>query len=220
MTIEQFYTEKRIPTHLQRHMFLVAALGLHLAQHWRDEEVNADEVVTVLLLHDLGNLLKFELEKGVEIFDEPERDLAYWQQVNEEMKTQYGSDVQEATLKMARELEVGERILFLLAHMYISKLPEDVVNTDPAQAICAYSDYRVAPSGYVSLAERLEDLRLRYAHRESKWADAQKIEKKTELATQLEQQIQDKISTDVQNLPVAELTELAQQLREWKIKLT
>lgn len=217
MTIQQFYTDHHIPTHLQRHMLRVTALGQFIARNWRDP-VNEHDVVKTLLLHDTGNLLKFELEKGVEVFDEGERELEHWLAVKAEMQRRYDPPtVEGAIIGMAKEAGATERQLFLLTHMTITKLEQAGVVTDPEQAICTYCDYRVAPWGYVTLQERIDDLRARYQHREEKWADAARIAEKTQLSQELEAAIQREVGVNLQQLPEEALDEAAEVLRGFQL---
>ena len=45
----------------------VASLGGYLAKNWKTE-INKTDIVQTLLFHDLENLLKFDLNRGVDLF--------------------------------------------------------------------------------------------------------------------------------------------------------
>ena len=101
MTSEEIYKLFRIPKNLQWHMLRVAAVGWYVCEHFV-EQVNQSDVVNALLLHDLGNLLKFNLSRGVGMFDESEQDVDHWRRVQAELARKYSSDEHEATAMMTR----------------------------------------------------------------------------------------------------------------------
>lgn len=160
MTIRQLYSQYQIMSNLELHMFRVAGVAEQLGT----QLLPADElhdVITACLLHDLGNLAKFDLEYFPD-FVEPQG-LAYWQQVQAEFWSKYGKNAHQATLQILAELGVTSRVVDLVNAVSFNKAKQTLDSTDFARKICAYADMRVAPYGVVSLEERLEDGRKRYS---------------------------------------------------------
>lgn len=138
---------------LQIHMMQVAAVAEYILSSEIGDcsESNKNDVIAALLLHDLGNIVKFNLET------EP-----YWKKIQKEIIVKYGSVDHEVTQNMIHELGVNERVAFLISEMGFENLQYVIDSNDMELKICLYSDQRVAPNGVVSLHERFVDLRKRY----------------------------------------------------------
>ena len=85
-TITDIYTEYRIPPALQLHQFRVTGVALQIIGSI-DVAVDADSIIVACLLHDMGNIIKFNLDYFPE-FLEPEG-LEYWQYVQNEFIEKY-----------------------------------------------------------------------------------------------------------------------------------
>lgn len=86
--------------------------------------------------------------------------------MKEEVASKYGTDDHEVTRKMAEELGVDARIIFLVKNMgNIYALSEPANSGDWELKIATYADCRVAPNGIVGAKERLDDLIARNAGR-------------------------------------------------------
>ena len=109
-------------------------------------------MIAALLLHDLGNIVKFKLGE----------ELDYWKGIQQETIVKYGSVDHEVTQKMLHELDVNERVAFLVSEMGFENLHRAIDSKDIELKICLYADQRVAPYGIVSISERFADLRKRY----------------------------------------------------------
>lgn len=212
MTAAQIYQNFRIPLNLQRHMFRVAAVGEYLTDHWL-EPIDSHSVVTTLLLHDLGNLLKFDLSRGLELFDESERDLEYWTKVRSDLEHRYSSDEHIATQMMAREIDVSERVLYLLGNMGSSHLSEALNSHDWELKITVYSDFRVDPHGFVSVKDRFDDIIKRYRGGKNALADIDVTLQKRDYCLELEEQLQPKLDVALDKLPNGELESKSKLLK-------
>lgn len=60
MKIQEIYRRYSIPPNLERHMLQVAAVGEYICTHWSGPELNSQLILQALLLHDLGNIVKFK----------------------------------------------------------------------------------------------------------------------------------------------------------------
>jgi hypothetical protein len=116
--------------------------------------------VAALLLHDLGNLIKYDFSAPHLLSGEDTERLDYWKQKQKEMIEKYGSSETEATMKMAGELGISERLMLLLkGHEGIAEWAKTVLGgVDWEMKIISYSDCRVSPFGVVSIEERFADL--------------------------------------------------------------
>lgn len=159
MTVKELYDIYRIMPNLQKHQYRVAGVAAVLcAEH--EHRVDRDAVISACLLHDMGNIIKFDLSYFPE-FVEPEG-IEYWQKIKDEFLEQYGKNPHHATLEIAKKVGASDRVCELIDAVLFNRAKKNWETTDFSQKICAYADMRVAPHGVVSLAERLEDGRKRY----------------------------------------------------------
>ncbi|USN54769.1 MAG: HD domain-containing protein [Candidatus Peribacteria bacterium] len=61
-SIQDIYTQYQIPPSLQEHMLRVAAVAEQICLH-SSQEIDHATIVTAALLHDMGNIIKFNLDK-------------------------------------------------------------------------------------------------------------------------------------------------------------
>jgi len=168
MTIAKIYSVYRIPPTLQMHQYRVAGVAQIIAQNILGVDVDASEVIRACLLHDMGNIIKFNMKLFPEFF-EPEG-VAYWSNIKEEFIDKYGLDEHVATVEIAKEvihyeLKVQsaklkfsrERILELIHAIGFSNARENFESDDFSAKIAAYADMRVEPHGVTSLENRLKD---------------------------------------------------------------
>jgi hypothetical protein len=163
MNILEAYKKFQIMPQLAEHQLCVAAVGEMICDNI-SVVVNKVDVVTALLLHDMGNIIKFDLTLSDKLFPGlfTQQDAEYWQSVQAEYKAKYGPDEHHASLEIARELGVGERVVELMDCIGFNTDAINVASLDIEKKICAYSDMRVWPQGITSLEHRLADLRARY----------------------------------------------------------
>jgi HD domain-containing protein len=152
LSFKEIYSHFRIMPDLQTHMLRVAHVAEVILANWMGSQINKTEIISALLLHDLGNIVKFDLSK-----DE------YWQKIQQETIERYGSSVDHVvTAKMLKEINVDDRLQALVAHMGFDNLSYVLGSNDIDLKICTYADLRVAPFGIVGIQERFSDLRKRY----------------------------------------------------------
>lgn len=177
MTIGQIYKKYHIMPNLQTHMYRVSVVARVLCTHF-ENECDAESVISATLLHDMGNILKFDLT-GQE----------KWLHLQREFKEKYGTDEYVATVAISHEVGVTQRVVELIYSLSFSHSSENVTTSDYEKKLCAYADMRVAPWGVVSLDERLLDLEKRYAARYPSPEDQQRREHFRRDAYALESQI-------------------------------
>jgi hypothetical protein len=159
--ITKIYEKYKIMPTLQEHQLRVAAVAKQICDNLT-VPVNEETVIKACLLHDMGNILKFDLTKFPE-FLEPEG-ATFWEGVKKEYIHNFGNDEHDASIAIAKELPVSEEVLKNIDSIGFDKAEENKKGAIETQA-CAYSDMRVGPYGIISLEERLDDLRKRYQSR-------------------------------------------------------
>lgn len=219
MTISQIYQNYQIMPNLELHMLRVSGVALLIAENTEPatllSPLEKDEIVQTCLLHDMANILKFDLEKFPGFL--APNGLEYWQNVQKSFAEKYGSSEHEAVQVIANELDVSTRVKELIASINFNKAEENATSADFARKICAYADMRVTPFGVVSLTERLDDLEERYGH---KYAEPEQKARRLayrEFLGQIETQIFAKSRLRTEEITDATVEEKFVQLRAWVI---
>lgn len=166
-SIVGIYDRFNIPPNLRMHMFRVASVGKLICNKWKGKSIDKEDIVAALLLHDLGNIVKFDLESvgGINFLDEQERKrIDFWRGIKVSVKEKYGETDHIATIGMAKELELDKKLMYLLEEMgHAEDFKYDLSKSDNFNLkILVYSDVRVGPRGVISMKERFEDLFKRY----------------------------------------------------------
>ncbi|MCA9380364.1 hypothetical protein KC675_04260 [Candidatus Dojkabacteria bacterium] len=154
MKISEIYRKYRIPPQLQLHQLRVASIAKYICDNLK-VPVDTEEVVSADLLHDMGNIIKFDLSLFPEYL-EPEG-LEYWQGVKNDFHEKYGDDEHQATEMIAGEITQNNRILQILKYIGASKI--DLVNEskDYSFKVVNYADDRISVNGVVSVEALLEE---------------------------------------------------------------
>ncbi len=158
--ISEIYKEYKIVPSLQEHMFRVAAVGYIICDNI-SLTLDKKEILTACLLHDMGNIIKFNMDVMPELL-EPEG-IEYWQKVKDEYVKKYGENEYIASTKIAEEIGVSKEVVELIASLSFFGAANIASGDDFRKKIIEYADQRVDPFGIVSMEERFIDLRKRYA---------------------------------------------------------
>lgn len=215
MLTQQIFDHFQIPTGLQQHMYTVATIGKHICDHWIGEELKTHETTAALLLHDLGNLIKFDLSPGATIYD-PSLNSEEWRYTQRKMVETYGPDAHQATVKMAQEITTNQTIINLIDSMDATDLAE-TLNKTWEEKICEYADLRVTPFGITSLEARLDDIHQRYKAHQQKWADEELLKQNKIIGKKIEQQLQNNTDQDILTIPAEKLSTYLVELADYKI---
>ncbi len=159
MRIDDIYTKYQIMPSLQLHMLRVTGVSVIISEHMQ-QKVQKKDIITACLLHDMGNILKFNLDLFPD-FLQPEGK-EYWQKIKDSFAKKYGTDEHEATIQIVKEIGVEERIIELIDAFTFSEADKNAKSNDLERMICTYSDMRVEPQKVVSLEDRLRDGRKRF----------------------------------------------------------
>ncbi len=214
LTIDQVYKKYKIPKGLQEHMLRVAAVGTMICDNFNGD-LPKDEIATACLLHDMGNIIKFKLDVMPELL-EPQGG-EYWQAVKDEYIAKYGSNEYEASVKIAHELGVSEKVITLIKSISFAGASKNAEGDNFGEKIVEYCDDRVGPFGVVSLEDRLTDLRIRYAHRDrERGSSFREIFEKA--VQQMEQQIFSKCKIKPEDINDDTVAPIIEELKNFVIK--
>ena len=171
-SISSIYESLLISSGLRQHMVRVAAVGELICENWSSGiRISRTDIIATLLIHDLGNVVKFNFDELKFWYGQPKDEIDFWKEVKRDTIKKYGtSSDHEVTLQMARGLGVNARIMSLLEKMGFNNIDAVAASNDFDLKICLYADQRVGPSGIMSMSERFDDLRARYGFGDG-WSD-------------------------------------------------
>lgn len=216
-TIQDIYAAYRIPPNLQLHMYRVAALGLYISDHLFGEvSIDRDVITQVNLLHDLGNLVKFDFGQTVSMGMNTD-DVPYWKKVQEELIVKYGKDEDVVTDALIRELGVKQRVFEILTQHRLDKIQYAIDTDDWDAKIVRLSDTRISPDGVVTIAQRWMDIRKRYANKDHHLADSRQTQIREEKELILEKQIQSKATINLQTITNTDIEPYIEPLKNFEI---
>lgn len=202
LTVKNIYAYCYIPTILAEHMWRVTSLTAKLLNSWTGSKLNQQLLLETMLLHDLGNLVKFDLSSTAPHLLMPPKELAFYQALQKLWQTKFGLDADMATSDLIASLPLknGIQISQLILDHTSGTLAATVESHDWLQKICDYTDFRVGPYGLVSLTERFADLKRRYAYRHLDWVDETEVNFRLAAFQNLEKQLQSQINCDLTEL--------------------
>jgi len=186
MNILGIYKNYQIMPILQQHHLRTASVAKLISDN-ATIDVNCENIVKACLLHDMGNIVKFDLTYIPDAV-EPEG-LKYWQNVKEEFINKYGPDEHTATKKIIREITNDNEIHKLVESIGFSRSCNNLKINDYAKKICCYSDHRVTPFGISSLEERMQEGRKRFKRNKGDTCGKDHFEKYVDCMRELEKQI-------------------------------
>lgn len=173
MKVAELYQKYQIMPQLETHMLRVSAIGKRVAQNWKSE-CDTDIVTKTCLLHDMGNIVKFDLSNNADRSKfGPVANLKYWQSVKQDYIEKYGTNAHDATTHILHDAGLEEYIKYINEEeqLYFAEAGEkELLKASLPAVILLYADCRVVPSGIVSYRERINDLVERYGGvRSSSW---------------------------------------------------
>ena len=162
--ILEIYEQYKIMPNLAMHQLRVTSVARLIIDNLnKDIKIDDEKVITAALLHDMGNIIKFNLHTFPE-FNEP-FGLEYWQKIQNEYFEKYGKDEHTATVEIMKELNVRSDIIDMIRVMMFGALcKHSSLDTMLELKIMHYVDMRVGPYGILSYEDRMLDVRKRYAN--------------------------------------------------------
>ncbi len=160
MNILDMYDQFKTPPWLQRHQLEVAAVGLYVVDHWQGPKLNKRALKEALLLHDMGNIVKFSRPfLGV-----AKKDLAYWEGVQDEVIAKYGKITHDVTEAIVKEIGVSKETFEIVRQMRFADNGQPLSESWEAK-IADFADTCVTPKGIEGFEVRITDLLERYKGR-------------------------------------------------------
>lgn len=146
MNILDIYQKYGIPRKLQLHMLRAAACADMIQANWKGPKVNRNKLMRVLLLHDMGNIVKI----GADEFEFPE-----FVENRKKYFEQYGKDDHKISEAIAKEIGLSEDEITMMNEKIFLNTDNIIKSNDYELKIAAYCDQRVAPYGVCDMMERL-----------------------------------------------------------------
>lgn len=191
MHVIQIYQQYQIPQNLQLHMLRVAAVGKIICDHITFQAIDADLIIKTLLLHDMGNIIKFNFNNTSMFSPEDSAIIDLYKTAQAEFIRKYGTDADKATLQIIEEITSDKRIMELCKNSHGEKAHRYVNGAFWHEKICYYADMRIGLHGILSVDERFDDLKQRYPH------ELEELEHYHQTCKTIEQQIQKMCTLDL-----------------------
>ena len=186
-SIDAIFDEYAIPKRLRMHMYRVAGIGDIIIDHWKGPDVHRDKLMRVLLLHDIGNIVKIDTESNSNNFDGI--DVETFKDIKQRYINRYGEDDHRISRAIAEEIGLPEDELDLMDAKVFVKNDETVKSDDYDRKIGAYADQRVAPQGIRSIMGRLKEAKERYKDQPGTSMNNPRTDMLIECAERLKQQV-------------------------------
>lgn len=178
--ILSIYEEYGIPENLQMHMLRVAACSKNIVDNWVGTVLNVQSLYRVLLLHDMGNIVKIPKEEFLD---------STFQSVRKKYFNLYGNNDHEVSLAMGKELGLSGYELKLMNDKIFINNDNIMMGNSFETKIGAYCDQRVAPNCVMSLRGRLYEAKERYKNKPGSSMNNPKTDKLIYCADIIEKQI-------------------------------
>jgi len=173
--ITDIYSEYKIMPMLAIHQIRVAAVA-NIVCDSLSIPIDKDNIIKACLLHDMGNIIKFNLNHFPIQQNEP-RGMDYWEQVKEEYIIKYGKDEHVASIKIAKELGMSDHVIDLIASVEPALILDKSIKNDSdfGKKICNYADGRVTPHNVASIRERNNEARKRYENHPHSFSEEDRL---------------------------------------------
>lgn len=198
MKIREIYKKYSVPPNLQEHMLRVASVTKFITEHWVGVNLDKDKLVKASLLHDLGNIVKFNFDKYPHFLGAEAKNIEFWKNKQKEIISKYGDDDHKATQKMLSEIGLDESSVESISAKSFANSVETLKSSNWSLKILLYSDMRVLPNGICSLQERLDDI----MDRMPQYYNRPDINNLLESVKMIEKQIQENV-----NIPLGDINE-------------
>ena len=159
---------------LVMHQIRVAAVAMQICESL-NIEIDKESIIKACLLHDMGNIIKFNLIQTQLLFGLSDLEIKDAIAVQNEFIQKYGKSEHKATVLIGEELGVSPHILELIDCVDSSNLEILAMNDDFNKKICMYADGRVTPHGVVSIQERSREAKERYKNHPNKFDEESRL---------------------------------------------
>lgn len=195
MEIRDVYEKFGIPPNLQEHMTQVFGVVSFIAAHWKNKNIQVDWDLTkkIALLHDLGNIVKFDLDRYPEFFGTEQANIEQWREKQKQIIETYGFDDRAVTSRMLREIVVSQDAIEVIESKGFGNASLIEASHNWLLKILFYADMRVLPQGVGPLQERIKDI----GNRLSKYSKRADFGELCAACVSIERQIQTNLDVSV-----------------------
>lgn len=209
MNIIKIYEKYCIPENLQIHMLRVAACGNLIVDNWKGEFIDKESIIRILLLHDMGNIVKITPEQN----NNP-----IFLECRKKYINKYGNDDHIITQVISKSEGLTNEELKVMADKIFMK--NDIIEKSNSYItkIAAYCDQRVSPNGVSSLQERMQEGKIRYKNKPGTSFNNQRTDEMIESAIQIEKQIMKYTNLKPEQINDFTIEEYIIKLKEFNIE--
>lgn len=158
MNISDIYTKYSIPTNLQRHMLTVAALADYICDYLDGVSVDKDLVIKTCLLHDMGNIIKFNFDDPSLLDEDDRQRIDELREIRLQYLKKYGRTPDKATIAIIKEITSDVRVGKVCESGHWDVNFDEVEKFVWESKIVCYADMRVGPFGILPIRERFANL--------------------------------------------------------------
>ncbi len=214
MKIQEIYDTYKIMPQLREHMLRVAAVAATVCDNF-DEPLPKENIIEACLLHDMGNIVKFDLEYTKNYFPEffAQQGFEYWQGIQKEFIEKYGTDDHLATFAIVKELGIDGKTFELVEAITTKMIEKSDSSLNADILICKYVDFRVGPKGVLGLRERVTEWKNRDKRISEEYA-----ENSYNLFTQIEKQIFSKCKIQPEDITDETIQPIISELQNFVLK--
>ena len=185
MKIDEIYQRFSVPQNLKEHMFRVFGVVSVIGKNWTGESLDWNLLKKLTLLHDLGNIVKFNLNE----------EALYLKDTQKMMIDKYGADDHEATGKMVKELGFDDEAVDTIQSKSFGNSVAIAKSQNNLLKILYYADMRVLPNGVGALEDRLSDVRSRMPKYTSRPDFEDLVSASRDIETQIQKNVSVQLST-------------------------
>ncbi len=196
MLVSEIYKKFDIPNNLVHHMMTVALVVKFIQTNWTGKQLDWDQLIKAALLHDLGNIVKFDMDKYPELMKEEVSRIDYWKKIQKKIIKKYGTNDHLATEKMLNKVNIEQSITKLILDKSFGNVIKVVNGNDWYAKILLFADLKVGPTKIMLVKERITDIKNRmphYTNRKDFPAMLLSLEK-------LDEQIQEYLAVDINSV--------------------
>jgi len=208
MKISEIYKKYNIPPNLIDHMFTVARVALFISDHWVGSKLDRNRLLKIALLHDLGNIVKFDFDKHPEFLGKEIQNIAFWKGKQKEIIAKYGRDDHKATTEMLKQIGLSEEDIDIASSKSFGNSVATKESKNWTLKILLYSDLRVLPFGVGTLEERFQDMMSRMPQ----YNKRPDIEDLFQACREIEKQIQNNVNVSLATINAKSIKEKNENL--------
>jgi len=214
--ITDIYEEYKIIPILQMHQLRVAAVAWQLCDSL-DVYLDKESIINACLLHDMGNIIKFDLDQTKLIFGLSDFETSKLKNLQEEFIKKYGNDEEEANAKIARELGMSEEIVKIISENDFRNLGKIKESEDFKSQILKYADLRTGPNGILSYEERMYEAKIRYQNHKKGNMNDDERDKLVNYGKEIEKQIFNHSSIKPEDINDESVKDVIEELKNFEI---